>query len=152
MNELYYLATPYSKFPGGLDAAFEMACRETALLMKAGVPVFSPIVHTHPVAMFAGMDPLDHSIWLPCDKPMMDASTGIIMLLAETWEQSYGMRIELEAFTAAGKDIVWMLPGVIPSELTRDAAKTTREAIRAMREAIRVGWVPTHAQLQAWSV
>lgn len=113
----FYLATPYSKYPGGLQAAFDMACEQTALLVKAGIPVFSPIAHTHPVAMIAGMDPLDHTIWLPCDQPMMDAASGIIMVRAESWEKSYGMKVELETFTAAGKRVVWMDPGVVPEEL-----------------------------------
>ena len=43
----WYLATPYSKFPGGLDAAYVEACKAQALLIKAGVPVFCPISHTH---------------------------------------------------------------------------------------------------------
>jgi hypothetical protein len=115
----FYLATPYSKYPGGLQAAFDMACEQTALLVNAGVPVFCPIAHTHPVAMIAGMDPLDHTIWLPCDRPMMDAASGIIMVKAESWEESYGMKVELEAFVAAGKRVVWMKPGEVPAELAR---------------------------------
>lgn len=113
----YYVATPYSKYPHGLEAAFQLACRETARLIRAGVPVFSPIAHTHPIAMAAGMDPLDHTIWLPCDEPMMRAARGLIMLRAESWEQSYGMRVERETFEAAGKPVIWMDPGEVPAEL-----------------------------------
>jgi hypothetical protein len=35
-------------------------------------------------------------------------------VMAEGWEQSYGMRVELETFQAAGKPVVWMTPGVVP--------------------------------------
>jgi hypothetical protein len=114
---LWYLATPYSKFPGGLEAAFDLACRQSAILIQARVPVFSPIAHTHPIAIIANMDPLDHTIWLPCDAPLMNAATGIIMLRAESWEQSYGMRVERETFEAAGKPVVWMDPDTVPPEL-----------------------------------
>ena len=44
----WYLASPYSKYPEGTQAAFEMACWQAGLLIRAGVPVFSPIAHSHP--------------------------------------------------------------------------------------------------------
>jgi hypothetical protein len=113
----WYLATPYSKFPGGLDAAFRLACEAAGLLIRAGVPVHSPIAHTHPVAIACGMDPLDHSIWLPADKPMMDAASGLIVLRAESWERSYGISVEIDEFRDAGKPILFMDPGVVPASL-----------------------------------
>ena len=114
---LWYLATPYSKYPGGIEAAYQIALRQTGLLIRAGVPVFSPIAHTHPIAIACGIDPFDHTIWLPADEPMMAAATGLIMLRAESWEQSYGMGEELKAFQAAGKPVVWMDPDVLPPGL-----------------------------------
>ncbi len=113
----YYIATPYSKFPSGIEEAARVACIETARLMRAGVPCFSPIAHTHPIAMAAGVDPLDHSFWMPVDQPMMDAARGLIMLRMESWERSYGMAIELATFTKANKPVVWMDPGTVPAEL-----------------------------------
>ena len=115
---LWYLATPYSKYPGALEAAFELACDTAGILIRANVPVFSPIAHSHPIARVCGMDPLDHRIWLPADAPMMAAATGLILLRAESWEQSYGMRVERDAFDAACKPIVWMDPGVLPAEFS----------------------------------
>jgi hypothetical protein len=117
MSKLWYLATPYSKFPGGIDAAFDLACAEAGRLIAAGVPVFSPIAHTHPIAKMCGMDPLDHTIWMPADEPMMGAASGLIMLMAPSWEQSYGMEVERQAFQAAGKPICWMVPGTVPADL-----------------------------------
>jgi hypothetical protein len=112
----WYLATPYSKYPAGLEAAFHLALDAAGLLIRAKVPVYSPIAHTHPIAILTGMDPLDHAIWLPADKPMMDAAGGLIMLRAESWEQSYGMKHELNLFQGAKKPVVWMDPGVLPKE------------------------------------
>jgi len=124
-NSFWYLATPYSKYPGGLDAAFRLACEETARLIKADVPVYSPIAHSHPVAVAGDMDPLDHSVWLPADKPMMDAASGLIVLEADGWRESYGMACEIEAFRAAGKPIVHMTPGEVPAALIDRAAIPT---------------------------
>jgi hypothetical protein len=111
----WYLATPYSKYPHGIEAAFNLAIDATALLLRAGVPVFSPIVHTHSVAVRCGIDPFDHSIWMPVDAPLMHAASGLILLCAESWEQSYGMRVERDAFEAAGKPVVYMDPDVLPA-------------------------------------
>lgn len=113
----YYLATPYSKFPGGLEEAFKLACRETALLIRAGVRVYSPIAHMHPVAIHGEIDPLDHAIWLPADEPMMHAAKGLIVNMAESWGISYGIREEIKAFAAMGKPIIYMTTGELPAEL-----------------------------------
>lgn len=113
----YYLASPYSKYPGGLDEAYRVACRAAALLIKAGVPVFAPIAHSHGPAMLGGIDPLSHDIWLPADEPMMRAAKGLIVLKAESWQDSYGMAEEIRAFEEAGKPIVYMEPGVVPEGL-----------------------------------
>lgn len=113
----WYLATPYSKYPGGIDQAFRDACLETALLLKAGVPVFCPIAHTHPVAIHGQLDPFDHAIWMPVDKPMMEAAKGIIICKMEWWEQSRGVKAERDYFLAAGKPIIYMQPGIVPEEM-----------------------------------
>lgn len=127
----WYVATPYSKYEGGLEAAFIMASQVTARLVKAGVPVFCPIAHTHPVAVHGGLDPLDHGIWLPADRPFMDMACGLIMVRAPGWEQSYGMRVEREAFDAAGKPVVWMDPeGPIPAELFPEPTPTVSMDVR----------------------
>jgi hypothetical protein len=108
MTAFYYLASPYSRFPDGPEAAFREVCRAAACLIRAGVRLYSPIAHTHPIATHGGIDPLDHSIWLPVDKPFMDAAAGLIVCKMPSWTASVGMAHEIEAFTEAGKPIVYM--------------------------------------------
>jgi hypothetical protein len=108
--KLWYLATPYTKHPDGIEAAWEEACRITAKLILANVPVYSPIAHTHPVAIHGGIDPLDHEIWLTADEPMMQAATGLMVAMMTGWEGSYGIGVEIEAFTRAGKPVVYLDP------------------------------------------
>lgn len=110
----WYLATPYSKFPGGIDKAFEAACREAALLIRNGIPVYCPIAHTHPIAMVGEINPYDHDIWLPADGPFMDAARGLIVCQLPAWDTSYGIAEEINVFTAAKRPIVFMTPGVVP--------------------------------------
>lgn len=101
---LCYLATPYSKYKGGnLEAAFEDASQLAALLLAAGVRVYSPIAHTHPLAVYGGLDPLDHSIWLPFDEAMMEAADCLIVAHMDGWDQSYGIAHEVEFFTKRRK-------------------------------------------------
>lgn len=119
MSDFLYLASPYSKFPRGLNAAFEEVCRARGLLIQNGVACFSPIIHSHPVAQLCRMDPYDHSIWMPSEEPILRCAKGLIMLRMESWEISYGMNEEKKIFEAAGKPIVWMDPGVLPGEFAR---------------------------------
>lgn len=122
MTGFYYLGSPYSKYHGGLDAANTAVCIEAARLVRSGVSVFSPIAHTHPIAVIGGIDPFDADLWLALDRPMMDAACGLIALQMDGWLQSRGLAHEIDVFRAAGKPIVWMEPGTVPPELLRDRA------------------------------
>lgn len=106
----WYLGSPYSKYLDGLDAAHREVCRAAAGLIKAGVPVYSPIAHTHPIAVHGELDPLDHNIWLPADEPMMDAAKGLIVLMLTGWQASFGLSHEIGVFLKAGKPVVYMSP------------------------------------------
>lgn len=110
MTDFFYLATPYTKWAGGIDAAFEMACREAARFIRAGIPVFCPIAHSHPIAKNGGIDPLSHEVWLAADAPLMAAAQGLIVVRAKGWEDSYGVTHEIKAFKAAGKPILYVDP------------------------------------------
>jgi len=110
-RSFWYVASPYSKFPAGIDAAFEAVSRATARLVVELVPAFSPIAHSHPVAIHGGLDPFDHSVWMPFDEPMMNAAHGCIVVMMDGWRESYGIGLELERFRAAGKPIYFMPHG-----------------------------------------
>lgn len=111
----WYLATPYSKYPFGHDAAFEMAACAAAKLMENGVAVFCPITHSHPASKFIGsVANTDHDFWLNIDRPMMRAAGGLIVYKAQSWEVSDGMAKEIEEFRAAGKPVVEWHPSDPP--------------------------------------
>lgn len=104
----WYLATPYTKFPGGIDAAFKMAAHAAARCVRYGLPIFSPIAHTHPIAIEGGIDPLDLETWLRVDQPFIEAAAGLIVYQADGWESSKGIAHEIEAFQRAGKPVLYM--------------------------------------------
>lgn len=121
---LIYLATPYSKHKSGIGAAFIEAAKCAARLVKEKVNVYSPIAHTHPIAIFGGIDPFDHKIWLPFDEVMMNLSAALVVATMEGWRESFGVAHEIEFFAKAGKPIFLLDPyllDVVPYE-AREAA------------------------------
>ena len=110
----WYLATPYSKHPEGHLQAHIDACTQAALLISYGLRVFSPIAHSHPIAIHGSLDHLDHGMWLYQDEGLIHAAIGLIECRIRGWEDSRGMKWERELFEAMGKPIVVMRPGVVP--------------------------------------
>jgi hypothetical protein len=104
----WYVATPYSKYPRGIEAAFVGACRVAAALVSSGLPCFSPIAHSHPIAVKGGLDPYDYAIWLPANEALIDAACGIVVVEMEGWAESYGVGVEIRRFQAAGKPILYL--------------------------------------------
>lgn len=123
---LCYLATPYSKYKGGdIVAAFEDAARIAAKLMTSGIKVYSPIAHTHPLAIYGNIDPLDHAIWMPFDEAMMDAAAVLIVAHMDGWEKSFGVTHEIEFFEKRGKPIYDLNPDTMT--MTRRLRKLARD-------------------------
>lgn len=108
--DLIYLGTPYSKYPGGIEVAFVDACKLTARLIERGLRLYSPIAHSHPIAIHGGIDPLDHKIWLPFDAAMMAKADAMIVAMMTGWEESHGITVEIVNFAHAGKPIYILHP------------------------------------------
>lgn len=108
---LVYLASPYTLFPAGQDAAFQEAATLTARLATVGVKAFSPICHSHPVAQYGCIDPLDHDFWLDYDEAFMEVSDACAVAMFESWQASDGIDREIKFFRSA-KRPVWKLDPV----------------------------------------
>lgn len=105
---LVYLASPYSLFPAGQEAAFQEAATLTARLLVLGINAFSPIVHSHPIAQYGCIDPLDGEFWLDYDEAFMEVSDACAVAMLESWEASDGISREIEFFQSAMRP-VWKL-------------------------------------------
>ena len=116
LNELkqakgpWYLCTPYSLYPQGHEAAWLEACRIAARLMRAGVNVFSPIAHSHPIAMHGNLDHLSHDLWLKQDLAHIEVAPGCIVACMPSWGESKGVAWEMERFSALGKPVYLLEP------------------------------------------
>ncbi len=124
MNKFWYLATPYTKYPGGHEQAFEDAAKWAAFLLDCGMSVFSPIVHSHPLSKYVKKaNNTDHRFWLDTDRPFMEAACGMIVVQLPGWEKSDGIAEEIEIFCAAGKPILHLDPREIPTSTVKHLQK-----------------------------
>ena len=110
---LCYLATPYSKYPTGIVAAFGDAARLGARLLLAGVKFFCPIAHSHPIATYGQLDVLSHDVWLPFDEAMMAVCAVLVVAKMEGWDKSFGIAHEIAFFARAGKPVFYLDPATL---------------------------------------
>lgn len=101
----WYLATPYRGHSHGFDAAAAEAAVWAAWLIDSGVDVYSPIVHSHPIAQYVTMAPPENDFWLARQVPFMVPAAGLLVAHIAGWERSTGIAWEREWFKAAGKPI-----------------------------------------------
>lgn len=107
---LIYLAVPYSDPNEHIRAyRFEMANLCAAQLMRGGLHIFSPISHTHPIAL-AGDLPLGWEYWRAYDEAILRACGGLLILKLDGWEQSKGIRGEMEIADALGLPKRFVIP------------------------------------------
>lgn len=99
-HRLCYVASPYSNYADGLDAAFADIGTVTWKLHQAGVSCYSPIVYCHPIARALGANPLDADFWLAFTKPVLERCDALIVVDLPGWDQSYGITKEMERFAA----------------------------------------------------
>ena len=97
---LCYLATPYSKFPDGMDHAHTAACLVAAELIRRRVVVVCPIVHSHAIAAIGGLNPLNRDLWMRQDERFMRAASCCIVAMLPGWRESEGVQWEIAWFRA----------------------------------------------------
>lgn len=110
-KSLVYLACPYSHpDPEVREARFRAANQAAAVLAAAGVHVFSPITHTHPI-LLAGDLPCGWEYWEAYDRAVLDACRALVVLQAEGWDQSTGVRAEVTIAEQLGLPCYFVPPG-----------------------------------------
>jgi len=105
-----YLACPYSDpDPRTSLARFEAANHLAAYLMSEGELIYSPISHSHPIAM-AGDLPTGWSFWEQYDRAMIAACSRMIVYCLPGWAISEGVGAEIEIARELGLPVEFYGP------------------------------------------
>lgn len=95
-DKLMYLASPYShKDINVCVERFRAICRFAAKAIAEGYNVYSPIAHSHSIAMHGEVDHLAHELWMKQDMVMLPRCDELWVCMMDGWENSDGMKMEI---------------------------------------------------------
>jgi len=105
-----YLACPYSD-PDPLvrENRFEEVNMKAGELMLAGHLVFSPISHTHPIAVQCQL-PKGWEFWAEYDRSFIEWADEVQVLMLAGWERSVGVCAEMKIANEIGKPVFMIEP------------------------------------------
>lgn len=113
-TKLHYLATPYSRYPTGLEEAYRDAISQAVFLNEEGIDVFSPIAHSHHMT-FVEVGSKDYYRMLKWDAKFIDRCDSVIVCMMEGWSESVGVNWEIDYAKSIGKPVYYMTPGELPN-------------------------------------
>lgn len=108
--ELVYLASPYSKYRDGLEAATSEIAKVAAKLIDTGVHLFCPITHMHQIARDGNLEPRDHNLWMRLDHALMQHCDCLVVTKMDGWDKSAGVAEEIKTFEDTGREILYLDP------------------------------------------
>ena len=112
---LIYLASPYSHPENYMkEARFILINRVAAKLMGEGKYIFSPISHTHPIAL-EGKLPGGWEYWEGYDRCMIGASDELLVLRLPGWETSAGVQAEIKIAESHSMPIKYIDYDLLPT-------------------------------------
>lgn len=76
--------------------------------MLEGKHVFSPIAHTHPIAL-AGDLPEDFAYWEAFDRKMIAACSEMWVVMMDGWSESRGIKAELDIAASMWKPVRYLM-------------------------------------------
>lgn len=104
-----YIACPYSsELESVRELRFQLVCKKTAELMEQGYNVFSPISHSHPVSKYTKTDACDSEFWIYQDLPLLEWADELWIYKLKGWENSKGIKKEIEYAKRLGKQIKYI--------------------------------------------
>ena len=111
---MIYLASPYSHpDPAVRERRFKAACRAAGALIAQGHAVFSPIAHSHPIAVEGQLDAVDNDLWLRINAEMMEACSEVSVLMLPGWMESTGIAREIALANERGLRVEFINPDVL---------------------------------------
>ncbi len=110
LNFYVYLAAPYSDIEESVrQFRFEKINEISAKLMREGWTIYSPISHSHPIAVNHSL-PTGWEFWGKMDRPFIKNCLFLIILMLPGWKQSHGVGEEIKLAKEFNKPIVYLTP------------------------------------------
>lgn len=104
---MIYLASPYSHPDAFVrEQQFQIACRVAAELMRSGRIVYSPVAHSHPIALH-GL-PTEWSYWERADRRFLEISDEVVVLTLDGWRDSEGVQMEIQIALELSKPVSYL--------------------------------------------
>ena len=103
----FYLASPYSHPDKEIrEQRYVQTLEVTAklMLLKSPYTIFSPIVHCHVMAEHCAL-PTNHTFWWKHNMAMLKKAKGLLVLTLPGWQESVGLKAELEFTESLGKPV-----------------------------------------------
>lgn len=133
MNKsLIYLATPYSHEDLAVQLdRFNQVNKLAAVLMGAGLHIYSPISHTHPIAVEGNL-PTSWQYWEQYLRAILPSCAVLAVFMQDGWKQSTGVTAEIEIANAQGIPVVYVPSPILPGheqyfiDIVRAGIKTER--------------------------
>jgi len=96
-----YLAIPYT---GNENRSFRVANLVAGMLMQQGHIIYSPVSHTHPIAVECDL-PKDWEYWKQYGEAFIGFCDELYIVKLTGWELSKGVNAEIEIAKSTGKPI-----------------------------------------------
>lgn len=109
-HNLIYLASPYTLYARGLQAAADDVTELAGKLVKLGLSVYSPITYGHQLTVKGGVNALDEKIWYPLNDALLHKSDCLLVARMTGHQSSKGVNREISYFEMVGKPIVFIHP------------------------------------------
>jgi hypothetical protein len=114
---MIYLASPYAHTdPAVMQKRYEMAVQFVNDQYKVNIPIYSPIVHNHPVALLGGL-PRTWDYWKMIDLAMLRLCHALWVLQLPGWDKSVGVTAEIKFAEEVGM-LIRYIPTIVNDELT----------------------------------
>jgi hypothetical protein len=108
-----YLASPYShENPEIMQLRYRCAMDATAVLLCTQITVYSPIVHCHEIGLIRSL-PKDFEFWRRHNYRMLSSAKKLLVLMLDGWENSIGVRAEIDYALIHGKPVIYAYPNEI---------------------------------------
>ncbi len=106
---MIYLASPYSHPSAEIrELRYTAVCRVAADLMRSGMLIFSPIAHTHGIALHGLPGGWDY--WERYDRWMLSRCVSMLVLRLDGWDSSQGVAAESALAEELGKRVEYLDP------------------------------------------